>query len=202
VTTAEVQRLGAELGLDAVGVARAEPYAETERHIRERRARGLFGRLRFTTARPEISCHPERLLDGARSVVSAAVCYWLPEPERPATHGRLPRYAWHDGYAELRERLDALGRSLGAPYRVLVDANQHVDREAAARSGVGFYGKNTMLITERHGRGSCSGRSSRPPSWSRRRRSGRGAAPAHAASTPARRARRRAGSDATRCLSY
>jgi epoxyqueuosine reductase len=34
---------------------------------------------------------------------------------------------------------------------VLVDANQHVDREAAARSGVGFYGKNTMLITRRHG---------------------------------------------------
>ena len=34
---------------------------------------------------------------------------------------------------------------------MLVDANQHVDREAAARSGVGFYGKNTMLITRRHG---------------------------------------------------
>jgi epoxyqueuosine reductase len=34
---------------------------------------------------------------------------------------------------------------------VLVDANQHVDREGAARAGVGFYGKNTMLITQRHG---------------------------------------------------
>jgi epoxyqueuosine reductase len=34
---------------------------------------------------------------------------------------------------------------------VLVDENQHVDREAAARSGVGFYGKNTLLITRRHG---------------------------------------------------
>jgi epoxyqueuosine reductase len=149
--TAEVQRLGAELGLDALGVARAEPYDDTERHIRERRERGLFGELKFTTARPEVSCHPELLLDGARSVVSAALCYWLPEPERAPGAGRLPRYAWHDGYAELREKLDALGRALDAPYRVLVDANQHVDREAAARSGVGFYGKNTMLITVRHG---------------------------------------------------
>ena len=43
------------------------------------------------------------------------------------------------------------GARLGGAYRVLVDANQHVDREAAARSGVGFYGKNTMLITRRHG---------------------------------------------------
>ncbi len=44
-----------------------------------------------------------------------------------------------------------LGQRLGGAYRVLVDANQHVDREAAARSGVGFYGKNTLLITRRHG---------------------------------------------------
>jgi len=44
-----------------------------------------------------------------------------------------------------------VGRALGGAYRVLVDANQHVDREAAARSGVGFYGKNTMVITRRHG---------------------------------------------------
>ena len=151
VTTAEVIRLGEELGLDAVGVARAEAYAETERHIRDRRARGLFGRMRFTMAQPEISCHPERLLPGARSVVSAALCYWSPEPERPPGHGRLPRYTWHDGYAELREKLDALGRRLGTPYRVVVDANQHVDREAAVRAGIGFYGKNTMLITRRHG---------------------------------------------------
>jgi epoxyqueuosine reductase len=151
MTTADVQRLCTELGLDAVGVTRAVPYDATERHIRDRRARGLFGRLRFTTTEPEVSCHPERLLDNARTVVSAALCYWTPEPERPRHGGRLPRYARRDGYATLREKLDELGRALDAPYRVLVDANQHVDREAAARSGVGFYGKNTMLITARHG---------------------------------------------------
>ncbi|HEU5363371.1 MAG TPA: tRNA epoxyqueuosine(34) reductase QueG [Gaiellaceae bacterium] len=148
---AELRRLADELGLDAVGVTPAEPYEETERHIEERRARGLFAGMRFTTARPEESCHPERLLDRARSVVSAALCYWRPEEPLERGEGRLARYTWDDGYAELRERLDALGRRLGGAYRVLVDANQHVDREAAARSGVGFYGKNTMLITPRHG---------------------------------------------------
>src|SRR4029078_4540620 len=69
----------------------------------------------------------------------------------PPGHGRLPGYLWWDAYAALRERLDELGRRLGGDYRVLVDENQHVDREAAARPGVGFYGKNTMLITRRHG---------------------------------------------------
>jgi epoxyqueuosine reductase len=147
----EVRLLGGELGLDAVGVARAEAYDETERHIRRRRARGLFAGMKFTIAHPEVSCHPELLLPGARSVVSAALCYWQPEaPLRPG-RGRLARYTWYDAYHELRTKLDAFGKRLGGAYRVLVDANQHVDREAAARSGVGFYGKNTMLITRRHG---------------------------------------------------
>ena len=151
VTAEHLRQLAEELGIDVVGAAVAEPYVETERHIRERRARGLFADMRFTMARPEESCHPERLLDGARTVVSAALCYYAPEPQRPAGHGRLPRYTWWDAYADLREKLDALGRAIGGAYKVYVDENQHVDREAAARSGVGFYGKNTLLITQRHG---------------------------------------------------
>jgi epoxyqueuosine reductase len=151
VTGAALERLADDLGLDVVGAAPAGAYADTERHIRERRERGLFGTMRFTTARPEVSCHPESLLPGARTVVSAALCYWAPTGEAQPGEGRLARYTWDDRYAELREKLDELGRRLGGSYRVLVDANQHVDREAAARSGVGFYGKNTMLITRRHG---------------------------------------------------
>jgi epoxyqueuosine reductase len=151
MTADDVRRLGDELGLDALGVTRAEAYEATERHIVERRERGLFAGMKFTMARPEQSCHPESLLPGARSVVSAALGYWEPEEPLQPGQGRLARYTWHDRYAELREKLDRLGRRLGGRYRVLVDANQHVDREAAARSGVGFYGKNTMLITRRHG---------------------------------------------------
>jgi epoxyqueuosine reductase len=148
---AELSRLAAELGIDAVGAAPAEPYQETERHIRERRARGLFARMRFTMARPEVSCHPESLLPDARSVVSAALSYYAPAPEPKPGEGRLPRYTWSGRYAELRGKLEELGGRLGGSYRVLVDENQHVDREGAARAGVGFYGKNTLLITRRHG---------------------------------------------------
>ena len=151
MTAAELERVAEELELDVVGAAPASAYASTERHIAERKARGLFADMRFTMARPEVSCHPETLLPGARTVVSAAHCYYALEPPLEPGEGRLARYTWHDGYAVLRERLDELGRRLGGEYRVLVDANQHVDREGAARSGVGFYGKNTMLITRRHG---------------------------------------------------
>ncbi len=148
---AELSRLAVQLGLDAVGAAPAEPYEETERHIRERRARGLFARMRFTMAQPEVSCHPESLLPGARSVVSAALSYYGPGPDPEPGEGRLPRYTWSDRYAELRAKLEHLGDRLGGAYRVLVDENQHVDREGASRAAVGFYGKNTLLITRRHG---------------------------------------------------
>ena len=144
--------MAAELGFDELGVARAEAYEATERHIRERRERGLFAGMKFTMAQPETSCHPETLLPGARTVVSAALCYW--QPEAPAR--RRGTVAWRATRGTTLTRSCArsstsLGRRLGGSYRVLVDANQHVDREAAARGGIGFYGKNTMLITRRHG---------------------------------------------------
>ena len=60
----------------------AAAYAETEAHIGERRERGLFADMKFTMARPDVSCHPELLLDGrAKTVVSAALCYWVDGPE-------------------------------------------------------------------------------------------------------------------------
>src|SRR4051794_12454336 len=151
MTAAELRAIAEELGLDAVGAAPAEPYVSTEEAIHDRRARGLFADMRFTMAQPERSCHPETLLEGARTVVSAALCYYAPGPAPAAGEGRLPRYTWRDAYDELRARLDELGRRIGGSYRVLVDANQHVDREGAVRAGVGFYGKNTLVITRTHG---------------------------------------------------
>jgi epoxyqueuosine reductase len=151
MTAAELSRLAADVALDVVGATCAEPYESTEHHIRERRERGLFADMRFTMVRPEVSCHPERLLEGARTVVSTALCYYTPGPEPGPDEARLPRYAWRDEYSELRRRLGELGERLGGSYRVLVDSNDHVDREAAVRSGVAFYGKNTLAITRRFG---------------------------------------------------
>ena len=138
-----------------LGVARAEPYAETERLIAERRARGLFGDLRFTLTNTPRSCHPERLVRGARSVIAAAMPLWRPAgapPDGPA--GRMPRYAWSDPYGPLRERLTGLAdrlRARGARCAVFVDSNHHVDRDAAVRAGLAFSARNTMAIVPGEG---------------------------------------------------
>jgi epoxyqueuosine reductase len=146
------------LGIDACGVCRAEPYERAERAIAERAALGYFADMAFTMRRPDLSCHPEKMLRNARSVVAVAQSYARPEPDRPLDEprGRMPRYTRRDEYAELRGRLRELGSRLtrlvpGARSTVAVDANRHVDREAAARAGIAVFGKNTMAITRRHG---------------------------------------------------
>ncbi len=156
--TAQVLAEAGRLGIDACGVCRAEPYADTERAIAERQSAGLFADMRFTITNRERSCHPETLLRDAASVVAAAQSYARPEPVKPRDQprGRLPRYTRRDEYGPLRQRLADLGRHLqtlvpGARFAVYVDSNFHVDREAAARAGIAVYGKNTLAITRRHG---------------------------------------------------
>ena len=155
-STRQLREWAYELGIDELGVCHAEPYERAERAIVERRARGLFADLRFTMSRTDRSCHPERLVDGAASVVSAALCYWRPDvsPSGDGPHGRIARYTRSDAYDALSTRLDRLAsrlRDAGFEARVLVDDNEHVDREAAIRSGVGFSGKHTNVITRRFG---------------------------------------------------
>ncbi|MGI9117485.1 MAG: epoxyqueuosine reductase [Gaiellales bacterium] len=133
-----------------LGAAPAAPYAEVEAALHDRVERGLWADMRFTAARPEVSCHPERAVRNAKTVISAVLPIWEPASPRPdGPVGRLPRYAWGDPYATLREALGRVRDALKAEgYRsvVHVDANHHVDREGARRAGLTFGGKNTMAI--------------------------------------------------------
>jgi epoxyqueuosine reductase len=72
-----------------------------------------------------------------------------------APSGRVARYAWEDHYTPLRSALTVVARELEAAgwrCRVLADDNALVDREAAYRAGIGWYGKNANLLLP--GRGS------------------------------------------------
>ncbi len=157
LTTEQLISTGVELGIDAIGVCSADPYTNTERDIHSRMERGLFADLKFTMAQPERSCHPRTVVPHAVSVISAALSYWYPDAsaaDQPRFSGTLARYTRHDAYALLRERLEAIAEKIrddGFVAEVLVDSNHHVDREAARRSGVGFFGKHTNIITRRHG---------------------------------------------------
>jgi epoxyqueuosine reductase len=152
----DLARVGQEAGLDAVGVAPAAPFATTERTLEERKAAGLHGGMQFTYRNPARSTDPARALPGARALVVGARSYRRadePPPERPA--GRVARYARQDHYAALRAGLTAVADRLQADgWRTVVvaDDNALVDREAAYRAGLGWYGKNANVLLP--GRGS------------------------------------------------
>lgn len=161
--SADLVALGRSHGLDAVGVTAAEPFATTRRHLERRRSAGLHGGMQFTYRRPERSADPTRALPDARALVVAARSYRrMPPPADPTPgdgaprpQGRVARYAWLDHYAELRAGLTAIKEALtgeGWRARVLADDNALVDREAAYRAGLGWYGKNANLLLP--GRGS------------------------------------------------
>ena len=148
----EIRAVAAAAGLDAVGVAGTEPFEQARAVITARKEAGLHAGMAFTYGRPERSTDPARLLPGARSLVVAARSYWEPTPPRPqGAHGRVAAYARRDHYAELRAGLSAVAGVLeAAGWRtvVLADDNRLVDRAAAHRAGLGWYGKNTNLLLD------------------------------------------------------
>jgi epoxyqueuosine reductase len=147
---AELVARGRAEGLDAVGVAPAEPFTGTRRHLEERKAQGLHGGMAFTYRKPARSTDPRAALPDARALVVAARSYLRPHPDPlTAAAGAVARYAWTDHYRALREGLQVVAGVLKAEgwrARVLADDNALVDREAARRAGLGWYGKNANLL--------------------------------------------------------
>ncbi|MET0491482.1 MAG: tRNA epoxyqueuosine(34) reductase QueG [Acidimicrobiales bacterium] len=142
---------GREAGLDALGFAAAEVFASTREDLSNRKAAGLHGGMQFTYRDPERSTDPRRILPGARSLVVGARSYRRAAPEPPDLRatGRVAAYAWRDHYADLRAGLTAVAEVLradGWKARVVADDNALVDREAAVRAGLGWYGKNSTVL--------------------------------------------------------
>ena len=146
----DVRAAGLSAGLDAVGVARAEPFVSARRHLTERKAAGLHGGMHFTYGNPERATDPPSIVPGARSLVVGARSYRAAPPWPPdGPLGRVARYSWRDHYAPLRQALSTVAGILehrGHTALVLVDDNRLVDREAAVRAGLGWYGKNTNVL--------------------------------------------------------
>jgi epoxyqueuosine reductase len=148
---ARVEEVGLAAGLAAVGIAAADPFEDTRAVLEERKAAGLHGGMHFTYGDPARSTDPERALPGAVSLVVGAWPYNATAPEPPAGEpvGRVARYSWRDHYEPLRAALAGIATELEAAgwrARVLADDNALVDRAAAVRAGIGWYGKNANVL--------------------------------------------------------
>lgn len=154
-----MRRIGRQAGLDAVGICDARPFDDTKRELQERKARGWSAGMQFTYRNPDRSTNPQATLSGAAALVVGARRYdrrndrGQPHPSSPPAEprpqGRVAMYSWVDQYGPLRAALGMVAEHLvreGWQARVLVDDNALVDRAAAVRAGIGWYGKNTNVL--------------------------------------------------------
>ena len=148
----ELVELGLAGGLDRVAVASAEPFDDTRRDLDERAAAGLASTMQFTYRNPARSTDPSATLAGAASLVVGARSYGHVRAEVPAgapVAARVARYADRDHYGALRQGLERMAARLrddGWQARLLVDDNALVDRAAAHRAGLGWFGKNANVL--------------------------------------------------------
>lgn len=154
--TEELMAIGREAGLDAVGMATAEPFEDVRDEILRRREAGLHGEMQFTFRNPERSTDPRQIVLGARSlVVGARRTPSARLADLAAGKMRIAAYARQDHYSELRASLELVARRLRADgwiARVVADDNALVDRAAAVRAGIGWWGRNSNVLLP--GRGS------------------------------------------------
>ncbi|TME13934.1 MAG: tRNA epoxyqueuosine(34) reductase QueG [Chloroflexi bacterium] len=160
---ATIKEYAYSLGFDTARITSAEALPEAERVIKERIAQGLMDGLPwFTAERAEVSCHPDALLPGAQSIITLAMCYLSEQPGETSDsvpRGRISRYAWGDDYHEvIKARLEQFTAWLreyarkeisnDVETRLFVDTGRMVDRAVAQRAGLGWYGKNTNILTK------------------------------------------------------
>lgn len=155
-----VVRAAMELGFDIVRVASAGLLVEDGARAQERVRQGhMDGMPWYTEERVQAASDPQTLLPGARSIIVVALSY-LPDsdaPEQPLA-GRVARYArWSDYHRGMKARLhdlaDALSIEADRPVRsrVFVDDGPLLERAVARRAGLGWFGKNTNILTATHG---------------------------------------------------
>ena len=156
----QVRECAFSLGFDLVGITDSGPFEGDEKAAIKRINDGhMEGYPWYTKERVRKMNRPQLLLDNARSVISLATSYLTTKPDTGTfKNGRVARYAWGDDYHKvLKSKLkdfcvklqEISGRDINT--RVFVDDGPMNDRAAARRSGVGWFGKNTNILTPTHG---------------------------------------------------
>ena len=157
----------------AIDLARREQFAlvgiapavvsEHAEHVRAWIARGEHGEMHYLENHLDVRLDPEMLLEGARSIICVADAY-PPEdfPQDPSgedsePRGRIARYAWGNDYHKtIKKRLFRVADGLRErfaehQFKCTTDTAPLLEREHAARAGLGWIGKHTLLIHPRFG---------------------------------------------------
>lgn len=147
-----------ELGFAKVGIARAEELTAERGRLRDWLNRGYHATMDWMARNADKRADPGLVLPNAKSVLCVAMNYYtdVRHSNDPAV-GKISRYAWGDDYhIILTERLEQLRTFIkteipGVNARIYVDTGPVMDKAWAVRSGIGWLGKHTNVITKELG---------------------------------------------------
>ncbi|MBO1305146.1 tRNA epoxyqueuosine(34) reductase QueG [Enterococcus sp. 669A] len=157
---AESQRLG----IDKIGFATAEPFTELEASLHEQKERGYTSGFEHPVIEERI--YPERTFENPRTIISIALAYPTKAKEpvpKDEKRGMFARASWGIDYHDvLRDRLqkliafiqteaESLQQQESWRFAPQVDTGELIDVSVAQRAGLGFIGRNGLLITEEFG---------------------------------------------------
>jgi len=170
----QIKELGVEIGLDIVRITNAENFPETEKQIIESIEKDYIPKNDYYTfenisEKPndlnlnKISkrCNPKSILKRAKSIISVAQCYLIEEDDSiedtSLLYGRVAKYDignfYYDVKLKLKKIVDFINQETDFKYK---SKNKScyvslTEKPIAQRAGVGWYGKNGIIITERFG---------------------------------------------------
>lgn len=147
LSSADIKQIALEVGFDDCGVARADALTDDEYPLREWLRRGWHGDLGYMERNADKRMDPRLLVPGAKSVICLVSTY--PPPEGV---GGTAAYARHREYhQDIKQMLFALKEKLGIDGKLCCDTVPISDKHWAARAGLGWIGRHTLLITPRWG---------------------------------------------------
>lgn len=156
----EIIQYAKTIGIDKIGFTSANPFAEMKARLKMQQDDGY--QSGFEKGTIEERTEPKLHLNDAESIIAIAVAYPSRMKEKVANkrgrrRGSFCRASWgHDYHDVLNERLELLAtfiaaRVPGFRYRSMVDTGELVDKAVAERAGIGWSGKNTLMITPEFG---------------------------------------------------
>ncbi|MDB4161462.1 tRNA epoxyqueuosine(34) reductase QueG [Bacteroidia bacterium] len=154
--TALIKQMAADLGFDFCGVSKAEQLTEDAVHLESWLQKGYHGKMKWMENHFEKRIDPTKLVPGAKSVISLLYNY-SPEENFDKAGVKISKYAYGQDYHfvikdKMKTFMTRIANDIGdVDGRVFVDSAPVLDRAWAARGGVGWIGKHSLLITKKKG---------------------------------------------------
>ncbi len=145
------------LGFDFCGISRAEYLEKEAPRLEKWLAQNMNGEMKYMENHFDKRLDPRLLVNGAKSVISLLLNYYPDEKQKDETAPKISKYAFgKDYHSVIKEKLKFLVNFIEENIgkinaRIFVDSAPVMDKVWAAKSGLGWIGKNSNLINKKHG---------------------------------------------------